>query len=83
MVCAATLANDLHMGPLAWRWVIASSYLSKKRTNLCVMTAYVCVCVLVCGCGFMNERCGQGSSQNQEEPQLEQRILWQTCLWSL
>lgn len=55
----------------------------EKDELVCDDSICVCVCVLVCGCGFMNERCGQGSSQNQEEPQLEQRILWQTCLWSL
>lgn len=60
MVCAATLANDLHMDlSLPWRWMMASSYLCKERTELCATAPCACVSV-----HFMNGGCGGGLGVN-------------------
>lgn len=74
MAFAATLANDLHIGPLARRWMLASSYRKQEKDE------HVCVCVFGSASGGRRH----GSSECGEEPDLEQRLRrWQTCLWSL
>lgn len=65
MAFAATLANDLHMGPLALPWMLASSYRSKKRMNMCV-----CVCVRVC-----EQRTQTGFERTQRRTRVRTKTL--------